>query len=269
MITYRRAACASLLLLLLRLPAAGQADLIYAINPDGSVTITGYIGPGGALVIPSSIPVQGVNQPVTIIGPAAFASVTSLTSVTIPNTVTDIETNAFGYCTGLTNVTIGDSVTNIEDEAFMWTSLVNVTNPSSVAVIGDGAFQATPTLTGVYFEGNAPAVVSGAFWNDVNATIYYLAGTKGWGPTVDAIPTKVWTQQTQSGSLTIAGVTKNPFGFTITGSGTQAVVVEASTSLANPIWSPIQTNNLSGGSLYFTDPQGASFPARFYRVLSP
>lgn len=268
MIICRKAACAALLLLLLRLPAAGQAYLIYSINPDGSVTITGYTGPGGALVIPSSIPVQGVNQPVTIIGPAAFASVTSLTSVTIPDTVTDIETNAFGYCTGLTNVTIGDGVTNIEDEAFMQTSLVNVTNPSSVAVIGDGAFQAISTLTGVYFEGNAPAVVSGAFWSD-NATVYYLAGTQGWGPTVDGLPTKLWTQQTQGSSLTITGVTKNPFGFTITGSGTQAVVVEASTSLANPAWSPIQTNNLSGGSLYFTDPQSASFPARFYRVLSP
>ena len=270
MITYRRAACASLLLLLrLTLPAVAQGDLIYSVNPDNSVTITGNSGVGGALVIPNSLPVLGVNQPVTIIGPSAFASDTSLTSVTIPNTVTSIETNAFGYCTGLTNVTIGDSVTNIEDEAFMWTSLINVTNPISVAVVGDGAFQATPTLMGVYFEGNAPVVVSGAFWNDVNATIYYLAGTKGWGPTVDSLPTKLWTQATQGGSLTITGVTKNPFGFTITGSGGQAVVVEATTSLASPAWSPIQTNNLSGGSLYFTDPQGASSPARFYRVLSP
>jgi hypothetical protein len=275
MITYRRTACAPLLLLLLlTLPAVAQAQSsydvwLYDIWPDNTAHIVGYTGAGGAAVIPSTIPVYGVDHPVSTIGAGALEGNTSLTSVTIPNTVTSIETNAFGYCTGLTNVTIGDSVTNIEDEAFMWTSLVNVTNPSSVSVIGNGAFQAISTLMGVYFEGNAPTIVSGAFFNDNTATIYYLAGTTGWGATVDGRPTALWTQQTQSSSLTITGVTKNPFGFTITGSGSLAFVVEACANLANPTWQPLQTNSLSGGSFYFTDPQGTSFPARFYRVLSP
>jgi len=110
-----------LLLLRLTLPAVAQDQFEISFNPDSSVTITGYSGPGGALVIPNSLlnANLGVYQPVTIIGAAAFAGNTSLTIVTIPNTVTSIETNAFGFCTGLTNVTIGDGVTNIEDEAFM------------------------------------------------------------------------------------------------------------------------------------------------------
>jgi hypothetical protein len=41
---------------------------------------------------------------------------------------------------------------------------------------------------------------------------------------------------------------------------------EATTSLANPTWSPLQTNTLNGNSLYFTNPQWTNYPSRFYRV---
>jgi len=44
------------------------------------------------------------------------------------------------------------------------------------------------------------------------------------------------------------------------------VVVEASTHLANPIWSPVQTNNLTGGAFYFADPQWTNHSKRFYRI---
>ena len=40
---------------------------------------------------------------------------TSLTNVTIPNSVTNIGDYAFDYCTSLTNVTIPNSVTSIGD----------------------------------------------------------------------------------------------------------------------------------------------------------
>src|SRR5262245_32434219 len=43
-----------LLLLLLTLPAAVQAQFNYTTN-DGTITITGYTGPGGAVVIPDTI----------------------------------------------------------------------------------------------------------------------------------------------------------------------------------------------------------------------
>ena len=52
----------------------------------GAITITGYTGPGGAVFIPPIIN----NLPVTSVGDYAFYGCTSLTSVTIPSSVTSI-----------------------------------------------------------------------------------------------------------------------------------------------------------------------------------
>jgi hypothetical protein len=55
----------------------------------------------------------------TRIGNCAFAYCTSLTSVTIPNSVTSIGCEAFDCCTSLTSVTIPNSVTRIGYGAFL------------------------------------------------------------------------------------------------------------------------------------------------------
>ena len=47
------------------------------------------------------------------------------------------------------------------------------------------------------------------------------------------------------------------------------VVVEASTSLTSPNWSPLATNVINGGSSYFSDPQWTNYPERFYRLRAP
>ena len=65
------------------------------------------------------------------------------------------------------------------------------------------------------------------------------------------------------------GVRNNQFGFTITGTTNLVVVVEASPNLANPAWIPLATNTPINGSAYFSDPQWANYPARFYRLRWP
>ncbi|MBR2042722.1 MAG: leucine-rich repeat protein, partial [Clostridia bacterium] len=86
---------------------------------------------------------------VTSIGSFAFYNC-SLTSVTIPDSVTSIGGSAFENCTSLTSVNIGNSVTSIEDYAFCdCTSLTSVTIPDSVTSIGITAFYDCSSLTSI------------------------------------------------------------------------------------------------------------------------
>ncbi|MGA3143846.1 MAG: leucine-rich repeat domain-containing protein [Verrucomicrobiota bacterium] len=192
-------------------------------------------------------------------------------SYAIPNSVTNIGVNAFADCMNLLNVTIPNSVISIGGGAFRYcVSLTSVTIPNSVTNIGFIAFANCSGLTGVYFQGNAPTPTndSSVFSGDNNGIVYYLLATTGWGPTFDGLPTMLWNPhaQTNDGSF---GVQNNQFGFNIAGSSNLVVVVEACTNLANPVWSPVATNTLTGGTSYFSDPKWTNYSSRFYRFRSP
>ena len=81
-----------------------SAKFIYSINPDEiTCTITGYTDAcTGDVTIPFSIDGYSVIS----IGESAFEECSSLTSITIPNSVTSIAINAFKDCSGLTSVTV-------------------------------------------------------------------------------------------------------------------------------------------------------------------
>jgi hypothetical protein len=228
----------------------------------------------GSYEIPSSV---------TTIGGAAFYGhgqfgYSNLTSVKIPSSVTSIGNDAFLECYGLTNITILDGVTSIGYGAFeACTRLTSVTVPASVTSIGQYAFYWCKGLTSVYFTGNAPSPTNDStvffggnfpyvFYDP--ATVYYLPGTTGWGALFDSLPTAPWFLPNpqilnQSASF---GVQPGGFGFTISWATNASVVVEAATNLANPVWFPVSTNTLTGGTNYFSDPQWTNYPMRFYRA---
>jgi alpha-tubulin suppressor-like RCC1 family protein len=161
------------LLLLLALPAVVQAQFLYVAN-NGTITITGYSGPGGAVTIPSTI--NGL--PVTSIGDQAFDDYhtsnqfgSPLTSVTIPNGVTSIGMQAFYYSFGLTNVTIPNSVTTIGGLAFgQCTSLASLAIPNSVTNIGDSAFIWCTSLTSVTIPEGVTSLPAYTFWGCTSLT---------------------------------------------------------------------------------------------------
>ena len=74
--------------------------------------------------------------------PFDFISGSKITSVTIPDSVTEIGGGAFEGCRGLTSVTIPDSVIKIGGGAFKeCRGLTSVTIHNSVTEIGDSAFK--------------------------------------------------------------------------------------------------------------------------------
>ena len=84
--------------------------------------------------------------------------------------------------------------------------------------------------------------------------------------------------------MSVAGEKRNLTGLQLTNGTFQmrvidvlqpsTLVIEATTNLAYPAWSPVETNTLTGntftvGSSCFSDPQWTNYPARFYRLRSP
>jgi hypothetical protein len=136
----------------------------------------------------------GVTMPDTLtnIGSYAFTD-TGLTNITIPNSLAVIGEQAFFECGRLSNVTIPNTVTAIRGQAF-WNCgpLTSVIIPNSVTNIGQGAFGACYNLSSALFQGNAPAQNGDPFAQDNLATVYYLAGTTGWGASFGSCRTAVW-----------------------------------------------------------------------------
>jgi len=80
-----------------RASAAQDGDYTYSIDANYA-NITGYVGTGGAIEIPSEL--DGYET--VAIGDYAFFQITSLTSVIIPNSITYIGEGAFDQCANLT-----------------------------------------------------------------------------------------------------------------------------------------------------------------------
>ena len=181
--------------------AASQDGFTYVDNGE-TISITGYTGPDGAVVIPASI----TSKPVTRIGDSAFANHFGLTGVTISDSVISIANNAFFNCISLAAITvealnpayssldgvlfdknqvtliiyprgkngnyiIPNSVTSIGDSAFIFcTGLTSVSIPNSVTSIGTDAFSYCAGLTTVTIPDSVTSIGDLAFYRCTGLT---------------------------------------------------------------------------------------------------
>ncbi|MBR5725158.1 MAG: leucine-rich repeat protein [Muribaculaceae bacterium] len=148
----------------------------YNIKGSNQVEVTyensDYASYSGVVNIPSQVTYNGTTYTVSSIGYQAF-TLSTITQVTIPNTVTRIGSNAFRICKSLEKVTMTDAVTQILSQAFegcrklkeinlsenlenlpfscfSWCdSLKSITLPHSLKTIGSGAFKESHNLKAI------------------------------------------------------------------------------------------------------------------------
>ena len=105
-----------------------------------------------------------IPDSVTEIGESAFRGCKSLTTITIPDGVKEIGESAFLGCESLTTITIPDSVKEIGSEAF-WccTGLTSVTIPNGVTIIDSQTFWGCESLTSIKIPDSVKEIGSEAF----------------------------------------------------------------------------------------------------------
>ena len=107
-----------------------------------------------------------IPDSVTTIGNYAFYNCDSLTSIVIPDSVTTIGYSAFNNCDSLTSVTFGENsqLTTIGDWSFAnCSSLTSITIPDSVTTIGNYAFYNCDSLTSLTFGENSQLTTIGSY----------------------------------------------------------------------------------------------------------
>ena len=135
-------------------------DEIWYTSTDGNI-VTPHSDSLPTIVSNTYINGKGVIKcasDIIIIG-KAFINNSSLTSTTIPNSVTTIGERAFNNCKNLISVTIGNSVESIGNYAFAVSrSLTSITIPNSVTSIGNDAFNNCSGLTSVTISNNLSSI---------------------------------------------------------------------------------------------------------------
>lgn len=159
-------------------------DFRYKTLSGSTIEITRYIGHAAVVDIPASIN----GKRVTSIGDNAFNHYTSLTNVTIPDSVTSIGDYTFHYCTVLTSITIPDSVTRIGKGVFYdCRNLTRIKMSNSVTWIGEEAFYGCNRLTSITIPNSVTSIGEKAFFWCLALTAIYVAEANEYYSSLDGV----------------------------------------------------------------------------------
>ena len=142
----------------------------------------------------------------------------SITSFVIPNGTSSIRSFCFSDCLSLTSVTIPNTVTTIGSNSFTKTGLTSVTIPESVTFIGKLAFFLSNSLTSITCLSETPPALgnyNNAFDNTNNCPIYvpedsvdaYKTAWSTYASRIQAIqvsPAMKWTSADGTQEISIA-----------------------------------------------------------------
>ncbi len=141
---------------------------------DGTLSVTGYMGPDDVVIPASYNPGSGDKQ-VTRIESDVFRNNLAIESVVIPDSIITIGTDSFSGCTNLNSVTISanSKLETLEQGAFYATGLTSINFPKSVKTIGYSAFSGCASLETITFsdDGNLQTIGTGAFYHTAVHTI--------------------------------------------------------------------------------------------------
>ena len=125
----------------------------YTVNGD-NVTITGYTGAGGRVVVPQEID----GKTVTAIGDSAFSNCSGLETIKFNSGLQSIGSEAFSGCNNLQNINLPESLTTIGCGVFTSPYITSITIPKNVVSMGEGyrvgysTFSGCKNLETVIFE---------------------------------------------------------------------------------------------------------------------
>ena len=110
------------------------------------------------------IPATENGKPVESISDSAFKDNTTITKVTLPDSITLIGNGAFNGCTNLGSIVFGEGLTTVRYKAFAnCTSLESVTFPDALRVLGNEALADCTSLKTVSFGKNLASLLSNCF----------------------------------------------------------------------------------------------------------
>ena len=155
--------------LLVMLPckaAEWVGDLLFVHSSYGVILFECSSNAEGRIVIPSSVELKdqwGDRHifEVIKIGDRAFKDCTGITSVEIPETITEIGSAAFSGCTGLTSINLPESITEIGYAAFSGcTGLTSINLPESITKINGDTFRGCTGLSSITIPGSVTRLES-------------------------------------------------------------------------------------------------------------